>query len=845
MRPLILLLISHYVFAQTYVTAPTSRGQVRGVQLNYGNNKNDVYYGSAQAFLGIPYAQPPTGDNRFRAPRSVDNYGTNQYDATFYRPKCPQANTGSNTNEDCLYLNVFTQQAGNASAQMAVMVFIDGDNGLTEGGCDQTQMKGTVRNLVSRGVVVVTFQYRLGALGFFSLQAAQFQANNGMLDQVMALQWVRSEIPNFGGDPNRITLCGQGDGACAVSAHTMSPLSQNLFSQAIISSGTAQSCYSADGTTSTFSNQLMPVNTVQTLQYDQGVPYSPMNGFQQPYNQQQYDQQQYNQQQYNQQQNNQQQYNPQQNNQQQYNQQPNNQQQYNQQPYNQQPYNQQQINQQQYNQQQNPSWQQTYQNPTTTPRPVPQMDQAQNAFINPSQDLAQRLCNITPEQWRSGQVGNLRACLSNYTVDFIVQTQGSRQAAWMIVRDNAFFPDSIENLQARRPAIPVIIGTVQDEDADYAFKLVADGHSGDSQNEMFNNWMVDFARKNKLNQTTSEHISNIIAPNYQISLANTSYSDPGQNTAYAGIGNANQDGHQYQPSGGFQYEQFVPSSTFSTTRTPMTTTPPMMTTTFVPQTTTRISNIRDSQTVQSLRTISTISSDSGIVSATATEIDSFVQNGAQYVHVYQFTYVSNLGKPNNQPQMNGWNPVVKGQDQVFVMMNEAVWSTGKPTKADRQMADQMGEQWTQFAKEGTINNWQPVSPTSNYNYCNLNSKPSQQTGYGAQARNVFNQQVNPIVVQAQHDQQQQQQQFQPGYYPQQDQRTAQYQPNYQQQPQQQQFQPQPQPYQQQYQPQQYQPVQYQQNNGRNIANGTYSQDGQSSTFRITFNLQDLLLPSNG
>ncbi|PIO59952.1 hypothetical protein TELCIR_18568, partial [Teladorsagia circumcincta] len=127
------------------------------------NDKNELYYGRADVFLGIPYAQPPVGDLRFRAPRQANPYNT-VYDATNYRPKCPQANAGTYMNEDCLYLNVFTQNAGNRSASAAVMVFIDGSNGFGKGGWDESTQKGMVRNLVSRGVVVVTLQYRLGAL---------------------------------------------------------------------------------------------------------------------------------------------------------------------------------------------------------------------------------------------------------------------------------------------------------------------------------------------------------------------------------------------------------------------------------------------------------------------------------------------------------------------------------------------------------------------------------------------------------------------------------------------------------------------------------------------------------
>ena len=96
---------------------------------------------------------------------------------------------------------------------------------------------GVVRNFISRGVVVVTHQYRLGLLGFFTTGTSDFPPNLGMLDQVEAMRFVRDEISNFGGDPSKITIFGQSAGAGSVSAHTYSPLSRGLFQQAIMESG--------------------------------------------------------------------------------------------------------------------------------------------------------------------------------------------------------------------------------------------------------------------------------------------------------------------------------------------------------------------------------------------------------------------------------------------------------------------------------------------------------------------------------------------------------------------------------------------------------------------------------
>ncbi|CAJ0600035.1 unnamed protein product [Cylicocyclus nassatus] len=159
---ILLLSFTGIVVAQNYVTVKTSYGIVQGRTVDYGNDRSQLYYGRADIFLGVPYARAPIGDLRFK--RAVDCAPYNQiYDATYYRPKCPQLYAGDYVNEDCLYLNIFTPKAG-AQPGAAVMVFIDGANGFGQGGWDSTTQKGMVRNLVSRGVVCVTLQYRLGAL---------------------------------------------------------------------------------------------------------------------------------------------------------------------------------------------------------------------------------------------------------------------------------------------------------------------------------------------------------------------------------------------------------------------------------------------------------------------------------------------------------------------------------------------------------------------------------------------------------------------------------------------------------------------------------------------------------
>ncbi|PAV88071.1 hypothetical protein WR25_20314 isoform G [Diploscapter pachys] len=675
---------------QNYVTVPTGYGVVQGQRYDLGSDKNKLYTGSADVFLGIPYAQSPTGENRFRAPRQANSYNT-IYDATYYRPKCPQANE-ANTNEDCLYLNVFTQQSGNSSLAMAVLIMIDGGNGLNTGGQDSSTTKGIVSNLVKRGIVVVTLQYRIGALGFFTTYTDVVQPNLGMLDQVQALRWVNTEIRNFGGDPNRVTLCGQGDGACAVSAQTLSPMSQNLFQQAIIQSGSINSCYNPV--------PMVPLqnNNAQVLQRDPGLPYVPLNqgGSYQPQNQPNYQQQQ--------------------------GQMPN------------------------------------YQAPPSTGyyQDVPQGQPQQNSYqpqeyADVNQAMAQALCNVSTAQWQSGNTGNIRNCLQQYTVDVFARQFGMRNVTWMIVRDNSFFPDTPENLAKKRPKIPVIIGTVQDEDADYAFKLINTGSANQNPNDMLNGWIVDYAKKNKLNSTVQNQIGNIVSQNYNI--------------PYSGCTNCGQQQYnpQIQPQYNPQYQPTLPqyqygNANYGPTNQPNYQQPqinyqPQYDPTQVQQPSPNSpyfgmnpsnTNYSGVSNLQTLKEITQVATDS-TVSLTTTEVDSFIQNGNQHVRVYAFTHVSQLGR-QYVPNTGTWQPVFKGQDMYFVTMSETVWSNGNYSPDDQRMADQMGQQWANFVQSGQVTNWQPVN-SKNYNYCNLNQQPQMQNNYAPQARQVFQRDVNPVVQQ--------------------------------------------------------------------------------------------------
>lgn len=206
------------------------------------NNKNvDVWY-------GIPYAQPPVGDLRFRRPQPMTSW--NDIKETTEKPNsCVQViddffegflgtemwNANTEMSEDCLYLNVAVPQPHPQNA--AVMVWIHG-GGFTSG--TSTLDIYDIRTLASeQNVIVVSMQYRLAALGFLFFGNDDAPGNAGLYDQHMAMQWVQDNIAEFGGDPEKVTIFGSYAGAVSVGLHLLSPLSTNLFNQAIMQSGSA------------------------------------------------------------------------------------------------------------------------------------------------------------------------------------------------------------------------------------------------------------------------------------------------------------------------------------------------------------------------------------------------------------------------------------------------------------------------------------------------------------------------------------------------------------------------------------------------------------------------------
>ncbi len=226
----------------------TSYGPVRGADAAWSG-------GRIRTWKGIRYAAPPVGDLRFRAPEPPGRW-TEVADATSFGPACPQPSfqnmpldLGAPQGDDCLSLNVWASADTQPGDARPVMVWLHG-GAYVLGSASQPLYDG--RRLVGGGsdfgVVVVTVNYRLGALGFldlsyFSTARRRFDSNIGLYDVLAALRWVRDNIAAFGGDPQRVTLFGESAGAGIVTTLLAAPAAEGLFAGAIAQSSPATSVY--------------------------------------------------------------------------------------------------------------------------------------------------------------------------------------------------------------------------------------------------------------------------------------------------------------------------------------------------------------------------------------------------------------------------------------------------------------------------------------------------------------------------------------------------------------------------------------------------------------------------
>lgn len=219
----------------------TKKGKVKGITLTATTGKQ------VDAWLGIPYAQKPIGALRFRHPRPVDSWGEETLNATT-QPNCciqiidtvfgdfPGAtmwNPNTPLSEDCLYVNVVVPKPRPTNAAVLLWIF----GGGFYSGTNTLEVYDHKILVSEENIILVSMQYRVASLGFLFFDTADVPGNAGLFDQLMALQWVHDNIGAFGGNPNNITLFGESAGAVSVSMHLLSPLSRNLFSQAIMESG--------------------------------------------------------------------------------------------------------------------------------------------------------------------------------------------------------------------------------------------------------------------------------------------------------------------------------------------------------------------------------------------------------------------------------------------------------------------------------------------------------------------------------------------------------------------------------------------------------------------------------
>ncbi|XP_071098195.1 cholinesterase-like [Haliotis cracherodii] len=216
----------------------TLNGPLLGQRLSVLGRSLDVFY-------GIPYSKPPVGDLRFKYPQPSESWEPEVRDAQKPTPSCFQPEGAHNTDEtykqmpddyseDCLHLTVWapTDNRGN----LAVMVWIHG-GGFYFGSTRLPLYEGKYL-AAENDVIVVSMNYRLGPLGFSYLGQDTIPGNMGLMDQRLALKWVKDNIANFGGDPTRVTIFGESAGGASVGHHLASPLSRDLFARAITQSGT-------------------------------------------------------------------------------------------------------------------------------------------------------------------------------------------------------------------------------------------------------------------------------------------------------------------------------------------------------------------------------------------------------------------------------------------------------------------------------------------------------------------------------------------------------------------------------------------------------------------------------
>ena len=220
------------------LTVKTEQGKAKGKTINDGKVK---------AFLGLPYAAPPVGDLRWKAPQPAAKWKGDR-DATKFGAHCAQGRVfddmvfqDAGPSEDCLFLNVYAPANATDKSKLPVMFWIHG-GGYAGGASSEPRHNGDFLPL--KGVVLITINYRLGIFGFLATTDLAKEANGtagnyGLEDMVAGLEWTKANIKNFGGDPDNVTIFGESAGSFAVSTLMASPMAKGLFHKAIGESGGA------------------------------------------------------------------------------------------------------------------------------------------------------------------------------------------------------------------------------------------------------------------------------------------------------------------------------------------------------------------------------------------------------------------------------------------------------------------------------------------------------------------------------------------------------------------------------------------------------------------------------